>query len=295
MIYLEKPDYLRPVSDLHLNLDVNKKRFNPEDLWVPPPLETDSNTALVIAGDIWESKKAFSFANFSWFKKISALFKYIIVVLGNHDYYDGQLGAEIIRFNNYLKEQGITNVFLLENSGVMLGDVKVIGATLWSDYNRGNPQSMYYAKNGYPDKENTVLNDFKYIRTGAYQKIHPKDVIGKHIQSKQFILDNAHKNDGASKVVLVTHHAPSYEAIPEEYTYKEVGDWKWHKAGAYFSDLSAFAQECVIDLWIHGHTHQARQYFVGKTPVLVNPRGYGAREEKNIGFNDKLVLSLADI
>ena len=43
------------------------------------------------------------------------------------------------------------------------------------------------------------------------------------------------------------------------------------------------------DLWVHGHLHWRRDYVVGDTRVICNPRGY-AREHG--GFDSRFVVEV---
>lgn len=61
----------------------------------------------------------------------------------------------------------------------------------------------------------------------------------------------------------------------------------------FFSDLSERILDADIDLWLHGHTHTAFDYKLGKTRVLCNPRGYEPGE--HTGYNPKLRLDLSKL
>jgi predicted phosphodiesterase len=58
---------------------------------------------------------------------------------------------------------------------------------------------------------------------------------------------------------------------------------------AYASNLDEFVVESGAALWVHGHSHQAKQYLIGETLVVSNPRGY---PEEDTGFNDSFVLEV---
>jgi hypothetical protein len=42
-------------------------------------------------------------------------------------------------------------------------------------------------------------------------------------------------------------------------------------------------------LWVHGHTHDSYDYWVGSTRVVCNPRGY---DDENIAFDPVLVVRM---
>jgi Icc-related predicted phosphoesterase len=60
---------------------------------------------------------------------------------------------------------------------------------------------------------------------------------------------------------------------------------------AYASDLDAFIEQAQPQLWVHGHIHSSRDYRVGRTRVVCNPRGY-VPFEPNAGFDPALVIEL---
>ena len=135
------PQYIRIFSDIHLDFDIpNKlKNFNPEQgIWTPTALPKDKETILILAGDIWHAKKPFSFANFSWFKHISEQFHSIVVLLGNHDFWGGNLKNEYNTYQKYILEQNLSNVHLLQNNTLKFDNLKIIGGTMWTNFNDGN-------------------------------------------------------------------------------------------------------------------------------------------------------------
>ncbi len=52
-------------------------------------------------------------------------------------------------------------------------------------------------------------------------------------------------------------------------------------------------QPLILDkqprLWVHGHTHTAFDYFIGKTRVVCEPMGYPG---EGVKFNPKKVIDL---
>jgi Icc-related predicted phosphoesterase len=78
------------------------------------------------------------------------------------------------------------------------------------------------------------------------------------------------------KVVVITHHAPSFNSITEEYRRPS----SYHGNGGYASELSEFILDHPqIKVWGHGHVHSRHDYTIGTTRVLANPRGYAGHEQ----------------
>jgi hypothetical protein len=62
-----------------------------------------------------------------------------------------------------------------------------------------------------------------------------------------------------------------------------IGD---HDQPRYLSDHCSLIEETQPDFWLHGHTHHAVSYRVGRTVVSNNPRGY---PHEKTGFDWALV------
>lgn len=284
--------YLRLVSDLHLDFDIDlfnmsklsleqKKSGDMSFLWLPPQLDEDSDTVLVIAGDIWTSRKFLTRQyrdGQSWLKKVSSQFKYVIFTLGNHDYWGANLSDEPSKIRKELALQNLFNVFLMENDNIILDGHKFIGSTLWTDFNR-HDLGLLMAAPG-------LMKDYKKIRFGsAYKKLSPSNLYDIFNISSRFIFNNASKDHSSQKIIIITHMAPSdkslaprYKNNPRPINY------------LYFSDLEEKIMTSSIDLWLHGHTHDICDYMIGKTRVLANQRGYS--DEIVSGFDPEFRIEL---
>jgi Icc-related predicted phosphoesterase len=273
-------NYLRPVNDLHLDFYVPKNINQLEEsLWYPKALETDKQTAFIISGDLWHSKKFLNFNNFSWLAKISQQFKYILFVLGNHDLWRGNLPKDYQDVKAEIKKQGLSNVFLLQDDSINLDGILFTGATLWTDFN-SEPYVLMKAKE-------IMRNDYKSIRYGNnYDKLKSQDVRNAHIHSRNFIFEKAHKNEEILKNVVITHHAPSYLSIPEQYKSEH-----YHVENHLdYSNLDDKIKASDIDFWFHGHTHEFKDYFIGNTRIVNNPLGYYGHQKTD--FNQELIFKI---
>jgi len=210
-------------------------------------------------------------------KRCSFQFPHVVYVAGNHEFYNGKFYAGI----DYLRTEcaKFPNVYFLEDDTRVIDDVVFVGATLWTDMNKGDPITQMVAKDS--------MNDFRVIRNdrNGFGKLRPSDVINRHIKSKQYfqhVLDN-HKDD---RCVVVGHHSPSYQSVHPNYASD------LHMNGAYHSDLSEFILDRPqIKLFTHGHTHHAFDYMIGDTRIVCNPRGYqSAGYSEETGWDpDKIV------
>ena len=279
---------IRYCSDLHLDWDY---KANPNNLWLPPPLEGDEDTLLIIAGDLWKDSKQFSpwkyneklGYNASWMKVVSEQFKYVLFVHGNHDNWNTRFDTLKTKTKELIKEQEMENVFLLDCDSLELEGITFVGGTLWTDYGRRDAISMMEALN--------YMEDYRLIRVGEeYRKLKPVDCLKVFDKTKALIFKTAKECKEAGKpCIVVTHMAPSYQSVNEKYRSKrdELSN-TW-----YYSELSNYIMDSGIDYWVHGHLHDATAYAIGKTLVLCNPRGYSGCEN-GTGFNDVARITLGE-
>lgn len=269
--------FIRLTSDIHLDFDIdlfNTGKRTPEEkssgemsfLWLPSEMSEDAQTALVIAGDLWTDRKFLNRkypTGESWLARVSRRFKYVIFVLGNHDYWSTNMSHEPKKIKAELQVQELNNVYLLENDVLILDNVKFVGSTLWTDYNRHDLSLMMDA-----DK---LMNDYKKIRfgTNSYKKVTSANLYNTHINSRNFIFQNSVKDNEEQKIIVVTHMPPSSKSVESKYLEnpKPINY-------LYYSSMEEKINESEIDIWMHGHTHNCANYKIGETKVLANPRGY---------------------
>lgn len=258
--------YIRVFSDIHLDFFVSKK-FKFEDLWMPEPMEHDSDTILILAGDIWHAKKPFSYFGHSWIKEVSKKFKYVLCTLGNHDLWNGNYPNTYKDFKEKIKEQGLENVFLLQNDTILIGDMKFVGGTLWTDFMGGDNRCLYEASN--------IMMDYKYIKYGQdFNKLKPVHLFRSFIDTKKYIFENAIKDYPEQEVWVLTHHSPSYQSLEDS---QKMDHLKYENA-LYHSNLDEEIKVSEISVWVHGHSHHAQSYKIGNSEVLSNPKGYPSEE-----------------
>lgn len=246
---------LKVVSDLHCEFSY-------------PDLTEDKDACLILAGDIFVGNKAM---RDDYIPKWSKMFKYVIYVLGNHEYYKNHIDNLPRKIKQQIKDLNLTNVFLLNNECVVLDGIQLAGTTLWTDFNNGDPVCKLMCK--------MKMNDFHYIRAGSmYRKFNPDDAICEHIKALNFL----EKVDYNKKTVVITHHSPSIIGIDiNRYGKSDIN-------GAYYSDLENFILDKQPNLWVFGHTHKYVNTHIGETLLYSNPRGYVSNKfnYENTGFNE---------
>lgn len=246
---------LHILTDLHIE-------FGPFE-----PPETDADL-VILAGDTDNKTRGITWA------KEAFSGKPVIYVPGNHEYYGDTY--QLLR-DKMQEESAGSNVHLLDCGKYEQDDVVILGATLWTDFLLLGDQSlaMLTVEDG--------MNDFKKIRTlPQYRKFRPLDALQIHSREKGW-LEKEIQAAAGKKIVVVTHHLPSLQSVPEEYRTFPI-------SAGYASNLDDLVARSGAALWIHGHTHNACDYMIGETRVLCNPRGYFGREDS--GYDPALVVGI---
>lgn len=256
------------VSDLHLE-------FND----YPDFSKESGGDVLLLAGDITTAGITYPPRNDAQARSIKKYmagpfkkdlldkFNQVYMVMGNHEHYNWAFfkTKETLEYNF---QQLNLSIKVLDNDFVNIDDITLIGATLWSDFEKGNPVSMNTCEWG--------MNDFRLIAAGDgdyFTKFKAKPITAdmlmiEHNKSLQYIKEILNRQ-GVKPTIVMSHHGPTYKSLNKEH----IGNGM---DGAYCSDLSDFIMQYPqIKYWIHGHTHANMNYMVGpNTTVLANQRGY---------------------
>jgi predicted phosphodiesterase len=184
----------------------------------------------------------------------------VVFVGGNHERFGTDIDGTIEKAR--VAAAG-TNIHVLENDTVQIGDVTFIGATFWTDFNLfGDPGRAMIAAAEF-------MNDYRKIRVGRYvYRLRPSHTLQRHQQSREFIANELRKPKVGRRVV-VTHMAPHPSAIRPAFD-EEI------TSAAYASDASDLLA-LGVDAWIYGHTHDTRDEMIGigNARLVTNGKGYG--------------------
>lgn len=249
-------------SDVHLefyNENLNK---------ITRLFDINQNKAdfLLLAGDIGHPSKR-SYAHF--LQQMSPYFQKVIVIPGNHEYYNAKKSIEQVdtlcrQVCSSLPQQ---NVMFLQNEECRLSShMTVYGTTMWAHI---------------PDSKanivSSMMNDYRCIgnfSTNTSNELHQKAVL----KLNEFI----DKQDDEQRVIVLTHHIPSFDLID--------GCFKT----PFYNDLNcAFATDMPIRhdpkiaAWVYGHTHKPK--VEGK--FYCNPIGYPG-ENKQWSLNTFFKVSI---
>jgi len=254
---------IRVMSDLHL------------EFWPFEPKRMDAD-AVVLAGDIAEG------VNGLYWAREAFPDHELIYVAGNHEFYGNRLPDAISELSMRAQSLGI---HFLEQGSTVLGGVRFLGTTLWTDYaiyaanDEHAGRFMFAAKRG--------MNDYRHIRFGPKRRkgrdrVLPGHLLEMHQASRAWLAAQL-ATPFAGHTVVVTHHAPHLLSVPLQYANDE-----------YTPCHASHIPELVrapVDVWIHGHMHESIDYTVEGTRVICNPRGYKPPDE-NPAFEPNLVVEM---
>lgn len=245
------------VSDLHLEyynkVEFNKTLFN--DFIIP------SAPNLIIAGDIGYQH----LDNYDIFMKLcSESFNKTFLVLGNHDYYCYK-NNEILNMDEIETKiktiiEKYDNIHLLLNNIFEFDNCVILGTTLWTDipFNMG----PYISK---------TINDYNYI----YQEdslITTNKTNYLHYNNVKWLEEMINKYSD-KKIIIVTHHLPSFKLISEKYANNPMNY-------AFATNLEHLIKDNVV-YFCSGHTHCSFNIKINNCTLLVNPKGYPYKNGKN--------------
>lgn len=228
------------VSDLHIE-------YRNDD--IPDPLDyiKPSANILVLAGDIGSLYKVDQLEGF--LKKLCPHFETVIYVPGNQEYYMSPNIQSIpfvkLTSRLYDIEKNIQNLYILDQSSVVIGDICISGCTLWSK---------------------PLVNIPKFI-----VRIHG---MNNDIYEKKFENDLAYINkmieyasENSFKLLVVTHYCPTYEIVDDNRV-------KDKYISLYVSELDHLLVKNKVHTWCCGHIHRNFDLVTeGGTRVVGNQKG----------------------
>lgn len=248
---------LHILSDLHLEFSTFEPQVTDVDI-------------IILAGDIGKDSNGID-----WMREAFPN-KEIVYVPGNHEFYGYCRPETLAMMRDAAQKVG---VHLLDEDELIIGNVRFLGCTLWTDFLLfGEAKKSTAMSDG-----QLYLNDFRVIRDGKKTPFTPARSIELHKQSLAWLKTKLDEPfDG--KTVVVTHHLPSARSVVERF--KEV-----LLSACFASELDYLFGK--MDIWIHGHTHDNLDYEVNGTRVICNPRGYVTHNcQENFDFKPSLVIEI---
>ncbi len=253
------------LSDLHIDIARFQTEYDGRRI-------DDGVDVVVLAGDIHEGVQAPMWAREAFPEKK------IVQIAGNHEFYGRMWNRNLRKLREKAAELGI---HFLENEAVEIDGVRFLGCTLWTDFEIHGERSLSmgdakrrlndYARIKLDRKpgENAEWREFRSVA------LVPLMTLRRHRASVEWLQEQFKTGDPA-KTVVVTHHAPHPQSVPEAFTGHEL-------TPAYASDLTRLMGNSAV--WVHGHIHENANYLVNGTRVIANPRGYAGKIVDNPMFD----------
>jgi predicted phosphodiesterase len=254
------------LSDLHLE---SQPHFTP----IPAP----GADLLVLAGDIGSYQNGSQLAGDDFgLARFSPLHGWptpVLFVPGNHEYDGLDFDTAHARLRATCAQLGIT---WLEREAAVLGGVRFLGTTLWSDFDAlvdpaAPPAQQLKTRDKAFRAANYYLKKHSALRNGENMLA---DALREQALVCQQWLRSALAVPFGGPTVVVTHFAPSLHSADPRYG-QVPGTAGFCNA---LDDLLPHAQ-----LWLHGHLHAPSDYRHRGCRVVANPLGY-ARKNEQAGF-----------
>ncbi|MFA7084581.1 MAG: metallophosphoesterase [Arcobacteraceae bacterium] len=236
------------------------------------PIFTDNNSrdigdVLIIAGDIGH----YNHQNIEVLKIFQKEFyRYVICVLGNHDYYLIDSDARYSFENNSFKRveniktliNNEENIYCLDGNIIEIDGIKFGGCDSWYDNSYMQKYFAIFDKNYINLLWKQYMNDSRLIY--GIKNFDDISIIEKEKLNKIY----------QSCDVMITHVNPSFD---EQHI-----DRKYHNnpSNSFFTfNGSSFYQNGSMKYWVFGHTHDSIEYKIGNIKFLCNPLGYPHESE----------------
>lgn len=237
---------------------------------------SESVDVVVLAGDIHTSKNVLAVAA-EFHERCKAP---VILVLGNHEFYGTDYVAHLARLR--AKATAMEGIHLLERESLVIGDVRFLGCTLWSNFelhgHRYSNACMREALLG--------IADFSSIKFEG-QRFLPEHAAALFRRSYDW-LEAQLATPFSGQTVVISHFLPHRAGIHRMHA----GERDF--LTAYFTaDCSDLMDIYPIDIWMHGHTHNSIDLLLDNGVRLVsNMRGYPNEPYVYTQFNPEKIIKL---
>ena len=254
---------IRFCSDLHINktyphFPTTRQLFDSDESFIAD--------LCILIGDITHYELIKFYKRF--LEYLSPFFTLLILIPGNHEYYNNTSQKRTIKELNTAAHQAfktIPNLEILNNQWIDIGDIRIFGSILWSYVpahvpDRGLP--IYTKKNMLISR--TEYNQMNY----------------ESIRSLLYCIEES-KKDGKS-LIVVTHYSPTFDMFDNMKNMKDPSDLMCYW---YCNRLDNLINSGNMDMWLFGHTHTPYHERINGTIVMSNPYVYGYSRQMEIRIN----------
>ena len=233
------------ISDLHLHRGYWPPRDRGDFGWTEESMKNAD--VLVVAGDLATASSYPTFLEHMK-ERLGSYSKHLIVVKGNHDYYD-------VEYKD-TDEPSVEDNFVVptfEKKDGKTRQVDFICAPLWSPI-----------KNR--DIIEASLNDYNFIPNFTADRC--TDLF---MQNLMWLEESVRKSrDEGHDIVIATHHLPRHELISKKHEGDYINEAFCVMNEEFESRLAALKPLA----WIHGHSHEFMDVTIDGTRYVRNPFGY---------------------
>lgn len=287
------------VSDIHLETHHNTSKSIFEKILKP------SAPYLALCGDIgYPGAQLYE----PFLEYCSKHFEHVFYIAGNHEFYNDTKAIKYLKTKQFIEKsvsedelrrisakfpretpedrvktirelcQKYPNIHFLDKETFKIPDTDIIivGCTLWSKLGM-NPFML------------PQFNDFQRICEDKNTLLRPRtydDWNEEHVEFLGSTLTKIQNESPDLKVVVLTHHCPTYDIIIEKYSVDDPDNMN-----SFFANkdlVSPFGKN--VKAWICGHTHGCKTIDVNGTIVATNTFGY--EWETIDGFKNDAILEI---
>lgn len=287
------------VSDIHLETHHHTSKEIFEKIIKP------SAPYLALCGDIgYPGAQLYE----PFLKYCSENFEHVFYITGNHEYYNDSKAIKYIKTKEFIEKSvsedelrrisarfpretpkirnqkireicsKFSNIHFLDKETYKIPntDIIIVGCTLWSKLDM-NPFML------------PQFNDFHRICETKDNTLMPKtydDWNEEHVEFLGNTLTKIQNESPDLKIVVLTHHCPTYDIIIEKYSSNDPNNMN-----SFFANkdlISPFGKN--VKAWICGHTHGCKTINVEGTIVATNTFGY--EWETIEGFKNDATLEI---
>jgi len=248
---------IQPLSDLHIEVHGGYQ------------IPATTADLIVLAGDVHNGVEGIRWAA----AESQRLGKMAVYVPGNHEYYNG----DIATLNEAMREEaGRLGIFFLNNDAIDVGGCRILGTTLWTDYQAWGQ-----------DVDSTMLNckralaDHRLIAFNG-RAFTPQDALLLHKESLEWLETALSVHHPEQPTVVVTHHSPSLKCSNPNFDLGPI-------TAAFCSELDHLIGQS--DVWIYGHTHACFDSTISGSRVVSNQLGYPY--ERTFGFDGSKTIEVS--
>lgn len=239
------------LSDLHLEINQQYLSFE-----IPICAKH-----LVLAGDVGCLADYDKYRSF--LRKQTDRFELVILILGNHEFYDDTFAAGLRRARQLEQEPSLNGRLIVLHRGrydMPESPVTVLGCTFWSRV---------------PDEAKDIvwskIKDSKKIQDWTiddHNRSHETDFAWLLKEIEAITYQNKVQNTKRS-ILVVTHHAPSVQKTSSP----KYANSPWSSAFG-TEILPQISKSSGIKVWVFGHTHYTTEFENQGIRVVANQRGY---------------------